>query len=151
MASNDLEVLDPAAPVEKVMEIKSGNELDRRHFFAALGSRGRSGRRGICCPASPPTRSSRIPTDMPRLTSSTSCSTSSTSRPPCIPTSPRAPTFPASTYVTLGTGQVFNQPAKITFSSQQITDIFNEMYYDELNQLIAPARTSGSPSPTARR
>jgi hypothetical protein len=36
----------------------------------------------------------------------------------------------------IGTGQVYNQPSQITFSSQQITDLFNEMYYDELNHLI---------------
>jgi hypothetical protein len=44
--------------------------------------------------------------------------------------------LPGSSNVTIGTGQVFNQPKKIAFSTQQITDVFNEMYYDELNQLI---------------
>jgi hypothetical protein len=34
MASNDVEILDPAAPVEKVNENKSGYELDRRHLPA---------------------------------------------------------------------------------------------------------------------
>ena len=40
MASNDVEILDPAVPVEKVNESKSGYELDRRHFFTALGVAG---------------------------------------------------------------------------------------------------------------
>jgi hypothetical protein len=46
--------------------------------------------------------------------------------------------LPPASQVTLGTGGVYNVPsAAVKFSNQQITDLFNEMYYDELNQLIA--------------
>jgi hypothetical protein len=50
--------------------------------------------------------------------------------------------LPSATYVTSGTGVVYNPPNQITFvgsglaTTQQITDLFNEMYYDELNQLV---------------
>jgi len=51
--------------------------------------------------------------------------------------------LPPASFVTEGAGALYNYPAKVTFATtglataQQITDIFNEMYYDELNQLIA--------------
>jgi len=40
MASNEVEVLDPAAPVEKLPETASGSTLNRRNFMAALGAAG---------------------------------------------------------------------------------------------------------------
>ena len=40
MASNDIEVLDPATTVEKHKETESGVALDRRHFLTALGVAG---------------------------------------------------------------------------------------------------------------
>ncbi|MGA1981492.1 MAG: ferritin-like domain-containing protein [Acidobacteriaceae bacterium] len=51
--------------------------------------------------------------------------------------------LPAADFANLSSGGVFNAPGKITFAgaglvtTAQITDLFNEMYYDELNQLIA--------------
>ena len=142
MASNDVEVLDPAAPVEQVTEDKPGFELDRRHFFTALGVAGVaaagaafvSNKSAI---AQQPTPNGFAQVDVLNLMLNVkylkatlySYITQGTDLP--------GSSLPGASTVTLGTGGVYNAPTKITFSSTQIADIFNEMYYDEVSQLIA--------------
>ena len=47
MASNEIEVLDPAATVEKLKKIAAGRALNRRHFMAALGMTGAAAGAGM--------------------------------------------------------------------------------------------------------
>jgi hypothetical protein len=140
MASNDLEVLDPAAPVEKVMESNAGHELDRRQFFAALGVAGVAAGAALLsttsADAQQPNPGGYAQVDVLNFLLNVKYLKAT-----LYSYATQGADLPGSSYVTLGTGQVFNQPkAKVVFTgtnASQITDIFNEMYYDELNQLIA--------------
>ena len=137
-SSNDIEVLDPTATVEKLKNIVSKVALNRRHFMAALGAAGiAAGTRlgsGPVARAQQPTPNGFAQIDVInfllniKYLKATFYSYVTTGA-----------DLPGSSYVTLASGQVYNAPGKITFSgtnAAQITDMFNEMYYDELNQLI---------------
>ncbi len=132
MASNDIEVLDPAASIEKIR--KTGVALNRRHFMTALGVAGVAAGTGLL---SSPVAHAQQPTpngfqqvdvlnfllNLKYLKATFySYITQGTDLPPAV---------------TVGTGALYNPPNKISFSTQQITDLFNEMYFDELNQLSA--------------
>jgi hypothetical protein len=133
MASNNVEVLDPAAPVEK--STTSGFELDRRHFIAALGVAGAAAGTALLSSskalAQQPLPNGYAQVDVINLMLQVkylkatlySYITQGTDLPPA-------------SQVTVGTGAVYLAPAKITTFTQQVADLFNEMYYDELNQLI---------------
>ena len=137
-SSNDIEVLDPTATVEKLKNIVSKVALNRRHFMAALGAAGiAAGTRlgsGPVARAQQPTPNGFAQIDVInfllniKYLKATFYSYVTTGA-----------DLPGSSYVTLASGQVYNAPGKISFSgtnAAQITDMFNEMYYDELNQLI---------------
>ncbi len=63
MASNEIEVLDPAATVEKLKKIAAGRALNRRHFMAALGMTGAAAGAGLLsgCSAQHHTPASPLP------------------------------------------------------------------------------------------
>lgn len=136
MASNDVEILDPAVPVEKVNESKSGYELDRRHFFTALGVAGVAAGAALVSSksafAQQPTPNGFAQVDVLNLMINIKYLKAT-----LYSFITKGTDLPASSFVTVGTGGVFNAPKQITFTNPQITDLFNEMYYDELNQLIA--------------
>jgi hypothetical protein len=143
MASNDIEVLDPAATVEKHKETESGVALDRRHFLTALGVAGAaasvmagadllsSGPKALA-QFQPPIGGYKQLDVMNFLMNIKYLKATLYAY---MTTGADIPNYP--TYVTLGSGQVLN-PLKsaVSFPAQQITDLFNEMYYDELNQLV---------------
>ena len=143
MASNDIEVLDPAATVEKHKETESGVGLDRRHFLTALGVAGAaasvmagadllsSGPKALA-QFQPPIGGYKQLDVMNFLMNIKYLKATLYAY---MTTGADIPNYP--TYVTLGSGQVLN-PLKsaVSFPAQQITDLFNEMYYDELNQLV---------------
>jgi hypothetical protein len=137
MASNDVEVLDPATPVEKSTKIASGNELDRRHFIAALGVAGAAAGTALMVAPRAEAQQPSNPSGYAQVDVLNLLLQVKYLKATLYSYITQGTDLPASSYVTLGTGEVFNQPAKIPFSSQQITDVFNEMYYDELQQLIA--------------
>jgi hypothetical protein len=143
MASNDVEVLDPETPVEKNTNTASGSELDRRHFITALGVAGAAAGTALMvsskAQAQQPTPSGFAQVDVINLMLNIKYLKAT-----LYSYITQGADLPASSNVTVGTGQVFNQPAKISFSNQQITDVFNEMYYDELNQLIALRALQGT-------
>jgi hypothetical protein len=183
MASNELEVLDPAAKVEKLEDRTAGRVLNRRNLMAGLGIAGaaigaglmsrRSVRRpGVVQAASYAntftqtdylnfllnikylqatlysylTQGADIPAQY------TVTATSYIASPPVNGTALNATTgqyqffpnfaaFPANNYPAATTGTASAPPAKTVFTTlpqfgSQITDMLNEIYYDELNQLI---------------
>jgi hypothetical protein len=137
-SSNDIEVLDPTATVEKLKNIVSKVALNRRHFMAALGAAGiAAGTRlgsGPVARAQQPTPNGFAQTDVLNFLLNIKYLKAT-----FYSYVTQGADLPGSSYVTLSSGQVYNAPAKITFSgtnAAQITDMFNEMYYDELNQLI---------------
>ena len=137
-SSNDIEVLDPTATVEKLKNIVSKVALNRRHFMAALGAAGiAAGTRlgsGPVARAQQPTPNGFAQIDVLnfllnikylKATFYSYVTTGADLPGSSLPPWPRARSTSA--------------PGKISFSgtnAAQITDMFNEMYYDELNQLI---------------
>jgi hypothetical protein len=151
MASNDLEVLDPAATVEKLGENSAGRALNRRNLMTAgLGIAGAAIGAGLV-------------------------SRRSVKRPSVVEAASFASTFTQTDYLnfllnikylqttfysyitqgadipanytvngtlyrpTFGTALVNDTLSKVTFTganAAQITDMLNEIYYDELNQLV---------------
>jgi hypothetical protein len=145
MASNEVEVLDPAATVEKLKKIVPGVVLNRRHFMAALGAAGVAAGTGLVSePAaraqavSPPGFSQIDVINLLLLVKYVTATYISFVTQGADLPGPTATSVGSG--VTYGTGQIYNQPAKVTFSgtnAAQITDMFNEMYYDEVNSLVA--------------
>ena len=140
MASNDIEVLDPAATVEKIKKIASGVALNRRHFMAALGAAGvAAGTRLVSGPvarAQQPTPTGYAQTDVLNFLLNIKYLKGT-----FYSYVTQGVDLPGSSFITLGSSQVYNQPAQVSFtafgsSASQITDMFNEMYYDDLNHLI---------------
>jgi hypothetical protein len=134
-SSNDIEVLDPTASVEKLKNIVSKVALNRRHFMAALGMAGVAAGTGLVsrpgAHAQQPTPNGYKQADVLnfllniKYLKATFYSYLTTGG-----------DIPASTYVTLGSSQIYSVPPQLTGISAQFIDMFNEMYYDELNQLI---------------
>lgn len=137
MASSEIGALDVAEAVENRNKIAEGRALGRRHFLAALGMAGAAAGVGLM----------------------SGCSTSSTVTPTTTVTSGQMDVlnfmlnvkFLQATFysfVTQGTdltglinsGTVTGAPGKITFAgtnATQITDMFDEIYFDEKSQVAA--------------
>jgi hypothetical protein len=146
-SSNDIEVLDPTATVEKLKNMVSKVALNRRHFMAALGVAGVAAGTGLgsdsVARAQQPTPNgysqAAVLNFLLNIKYLKATFYSFVTQGADLPAN--YTTANGNTYTpTLGTGQIFNQPtAKITFTgtyAAQLTDMFNEMYYDELNQVI---------------
>jgi hypothetical protein len=137
MASNDVEVLDPAATVEKVTKFASERVLNRRHFIAALGVAGAAA--GTELVSSGPTALAQQPkpNGYAQVDVINFLLNIKYLKATLYSYITQGADLPGASGVTIGTGGVYNPPGKITFVPAQINDMFNEMYYDELNQLIA--------------
>jgi hypothetical protein len=143
MASNEIEILDPAASVGKLKEIAAGRALNRRHFIAALGMTGAAAGTAMLSGCSttniaPATTATLGQTDVLNF---------------LLNIKFLQATFYS--FVTQGadltggpvtaSGAVTNAPtAKLTFATQQITDLFNEIYYDEKNHVTTLYNLLGS-------
>lgn len=146
MASNEIEILDSAAPVGKLKKIAAGPALNRRHFIAALGMTGAAAGAGMMSGCS---------------------SSSSLAAPTASPTQVDALNFALnvkylqatfysfitqgvdlSSSLTTNSGPISNAPAaKLVFTgtnAQQITDMLNEVYYDEKNHVSSLISLLGS-------
>ncbi|MGD0798503.1 MAG: ferritin-like domain-containing protein [Acidobacteriaceae bacterium] len=137
MASNEIEVLDPATAVEKLRKIAAGRALNRRHFIAALGMTGAAAGSGLLsgCSAtniSPATTSSG-PGQTDVLTFALNLEYLEATFYSYIT---QGADLPSDT--TVGSGTVTGAPGKITFagaSASALTDMLNEIYFDELNHV----------------
>jgi len=156
MASNELEVLDPGAPVENHMKNTTGRALNRRNLMAGLGLAGaaagakllsgvRSARRsGVVQAANTVAQPVPVYTQTDYLNFLLNIKYLQATFYANITQGTDIPgkyTINGTTYQPiLGGGPVFNQFSKVTFTganAAQITDMMNEIYYSELNQLIA--------------
>ena len=145
MASNEIEIVDPAASVDQLNKIAAGRALNRRRFLAALGMSGAAAGVGLM----------------------SGCTT--TSNPPVvIPGSGQATvlnfilnlhyleatmysyvttgadinmTTPIGSGVSLaGSGAITGHPAMVTFTganASQMTDMVNEICFDEVGHVAA--------------
>jgi hypothetical protein len=144
MASNEVEVLDPAPTVEKLKKFASERVLNRRHFIAALGVAGAAAagtelvRSGPTALAQQPKPSGYAQVDVLNFLLNIKYLKAT-----LYSYITQGADLPAADFANLGSGGIFNPPAKITFtaagpaSATEITDLFNAMYYDELNELVA--------------
>jgi len=139
MASNNIEVLDPAATVEKLRKIVSGVEMNRRHFMAALGVAGVAAGTGLVsgpvARAQQPTPTGYTQLDVLNFLLNVKYLSATFNS-----FITQGVDLPATSFTTLSSSQVYNQPAQVSFSAysnaSQLTDMFNEIYYDDLNHLI---------------
>ena len=137
-SSNDIEVLDPTASVEKLKNIVSKVALNRRHFMAALGAAGIAAGTGLVtrpdAHAQQPTPTGFLQVDVLNFLLNIKYLKAT-----FYSYLTQNADLPASTYVTLGTSQIYSVPPVLTVSGSftaQFLDMFNEMYYDELNQVV---------------
>ena len=137
MASNDVEVLDPAAPVENLKESESARELNRRHFFAALGVAGAAVGAALVSGSRAAVAQQPLPNGYAQVDVLNLMLQVKYLKATLYSYITQGTDLPPASFVTVGNGTIYNAPAKITFSSTQLTDLFNELYYDELEQLIA--------------
>jgi hypothetical protein len=139
MASNEAEALATAASVDSLKELTSERALNRRRFMAAVGLVGAAaGAALLSAPvaaAQQPVGNGYDPVDVLNLLLNLKYLQAT-----FYSFITQGKDLPAASTVTTGTGAVYNQPAKLTITgtnAQQITDMLNEIYYDELEQLIA--------------
>ena len=140
MASNEVEILDPAATVEKLKKISAERALNRRHFIAALGMTGAAAGAALLtgCDTSTtaPTPSPVIPGQTDVLNFALNLEFLEATFYSYIT---QGADLPAS--VLAGSGTVTGAPpAKLVFTvpnANQITDMLNEIYYDELSHVKA--------------
>jgi hypothetical protein len=150
LASNEVEILDSRATVEKLKRNAAGRALDRRHFLAALGMTGAAAGAGLM----------------------SGCTTSNTTLPATTAGSAETDILNFAlnlkflkatfySYVTRGTdlpssntpnsGAITGAPGTLAFTgtnAQQTTDLLNEVYFDEkshvsgLQSLLASSAVS---------
>ncbi len=134
MASKEIGILDSEASVGKLKKIAAGRAVNRRHFMAALGMTGAAAGAELL----------------------SGCSTTTTAVTTTLNSSAQTnvlnfvlnfklleATFYA--FITTGSdltgaallnsGAVTGAPAKLTFPTPQITDMLNEIYFDEKNHV----------------
>ena len=143
MASNEIEILDPTATVGKLKKIAAGRALNRRHFIAALGMTGAAAGAGLM---------SGCTVGSSTVVSTTTAGAGETD---ILNFALNLEYLEATfySYITtgadinatktginlLGSGAITGAPsAALTFigaNAQQITDLLNEIYFDEWNHV----------------
>jgi len=146
MASNEIEILDPTATVGKLKKIAAGRALNRRHFIAALGMTGAAAGAELMSGCST-TSSAPVST------------TASTGQVNVLNFALNLEFLEATFYsfitqgtdltgsAVVGSGAITNAPGKLTFAgtnAAQITDMLNEIYFDEKNHVSALLSLVGS-------
>ena len=138
MASNVTEVLDPAAKVEKLKKIAAGRALDRRHFIAALGLTSAAAGAGLMsgCSVTNSTVAATTPGQAQTNILNFALNLEFLEATFYSFVTTGADINPSVTGVSLqGTGAITGQFAQPAFASQQITDLLNEIYFDEWNHV----------------
>jgi hypothetical protein len=148
MASKEIEIPGSAATVGKLKKIAASQALNRRHFITALGMTGAAAGTGLLSGCSSSTTSTSV-----AGASATAAQTSVLNF--ALNLEYLEATFYS--FVTQGadltgaaivnSGAVTNAPAKLVFTgtnAQQITDMLNEIYFDEKNHVTALLGLLGS-------
>lgn len=149
MASTEIEILDPAAAVEKVKRIAAGRALNRRYFLAALGMTGAATGAGLMSGCNATTTTVPVTTASPAETNVLAFALNleylEATFYSFITTGADLPSS-----MTAGSGPVTGAPGLLSFTGtngQQTTDLLNEIYYDELNHVTFLQTLLGSAAP----
>ena len=146
MASNEIEVLDPESAVEKLKKTAAGRALNRRHFMAAMGMTGAAAGAGLLSGCSATTLSAVSSTSGPAQTDILNFALNLEYLEATFYSYITQGTdLPAS--VTTNSGAITGAPPKPTFAganAAQITDMLNEIYFDELSHVTALLGVLGS-------
>jgi hypothetical protein len=138
MASNEMEVLESAAKAGNGEGSESGFALSRRQLMSALTVAGAAA--GIALVSGPSAAAQQpVPHGYSQIDVMNFLLNVKYLTATLYSYVTQGADLPASSFTTVGTGGVFNAPAKITFTgtnAAQITDLFLELYYDELNHII---------------
>ena len=137
MASKEIEILGPAASVGKLKKIAAGHALNRRHFMAALGMTGVAAGAGMMSGCS--------------TSNSVAVTTASTAQIDMLNFALNVKYLQATFYSFIAkgtdlTGSAVTNSGVVTnpltaalkftgVNAQQITDMVNEIYYDEKNHV----------------
>jgi hypothetical protein len=141
MASNEIEILDSAATVEKVKKIAAGRALDRRRFLAAFGMTGVAAGAGLMSGCNATTVTVPETAATPAETSVLNFLLNikyleATFYSYIVGNADINATTPANSGVNLaGSGAITGQPAAAVTFTQQTTDLLNEIYFDEWHQV----------------
>lgn len=160
MASNEIEILDPAATVEQLSKIASRRAVNRRNFMAGLGVAGAAAGAALVSggkTARPSTVSANGPSQSDYLNfvlniaylqaTFYSYITLGTD----IPTKYTVLRNGVPLAITAGSGAITGPPAAaLVFANQQITDVLNELFYDEVNHVIGLVNTILGPAAVYR-
>ena len=137
MASSEIQILDPAGTVEKLKKVAAGRALNRRHFIAALGMTGAAASAESLTGCS--------------SSNSVAVTTAGVQQTDVLNFALNLEYLEATFYsfitqgadlpssTTSGSGAITGAPAKLTFigsNAQQITDMLDEIYFDELNHVL---------------
>jgi hypothetical protein len=151
MASKEIEVLDPAATVDKLNKIAAGRALNRRHFITALGMTGAAAGVGLMSGC---TTTSSVPVttvvgsgQIDILNFALNLEYLQATFYAYVTT---GADIPLSAGVTANSGAITGTStltAPLVFTgtnASQITDLLNEVYFDELNHVIGLRSVLGS-------
>ncbi len=147
MASKEIEVLDPAATVDKLNKIAAGRALNRRHFITALGMTGAAAGAGLMSGCTT-TSSVAVPTavgagQIDILNFALNLEYLQATFYSYITQGADLPSA-----LTVGSGAITGTlSAPLVFTgtyASQITDLLNEVYFDELNHVIGLRNILGS-------
>jgi hypothetical protein len=145
MASKEIEILDPTATVEKLTKIAAGRALNRRRFLASLGMTSAAAGAGLLSGCS--------------TSNTVTATTASSGQINALNFVLNFKYLEATFYASIATGgdlpsssiassgAVTNAPGKLVFTgtnAQQITDLINEIYYDEKSHVATLISLLGS-------
>lgn len=149
MASTEVEIVGTAATVEKLKKVAAGRGLNRRRFVAALGLTGAAAGAGLVSGCS----SGAV------VSSSSKTGTTSSAQVDALVFALNIEYLEATfySYITQGTdlsasltassGAVTGAPGKLAFTgtaASQITDVLNEIYFDEVGHVTTLRNLLGS-------
>jgi len=146
MASNEIEVLDPEVTVENLKKTATGRALNRRHFMAAMGLTGAAAGVGMLSGCSATTLTAANSTSVANQTDILNFALNLEYLEATFYSwITQGKDLPAS--VTSNSGVVTGAPAQIAFTganAAQITDMLNEIYFDEFSHVTALQSLLGS-------
>jgi hypothetical protein len=145
MASNEIEIIDPTTTVEKLKKIVAGRALNRRRFLASLSMTGAAAGAGLLSGCSTTNTVTAVTTSTAQIDALNFVLNFKYLEATFYAFITTGGDLPSSS--TVSSGAVTNAPGKLVFTgnnAQQITDMLNEIYYDEKSHVATLITLLGS-------